>query len=107
MCCSDPLAAVEALKQGGKTAVLVGTPGRLMDMLQRCSFLDTKPLEVTTGLSGSCKTQWCWGASKAAPVPKAPAAASCERCVWADHGNMHILKISSTKNELSKPQCCT
>ena len=43
--CSDPSADVAALRsQGGH--LLIGTPGRLDDVLQRCSFLDLKTVEV-------------------------------------------------------------
>ena len=79
VCCSDPLADVEALKRDGKTAVLVGTPGRLMDMLQRCSFLDTKPLEVTT--VRELPDAVVLGCKHGCPAPKAPVAASCEPSV--------------------------
>jgi ATP-dependent RNA helicase DDX55/SPB4 len=42
---TDPSADVAALKsQGGH--LLIGTPGRLDDVVQRCSFLDMKTVEV-------------------------------------------------------------
>ena len=46
MACSDPLADMAALQQGHSAAILLGTPGRLMDMLQRSELLDMRALEV-------------------------------------------------------------
>ena len=43
--CRDPLADVTALQES-RASILVGTPGRLFDVLQRCAFLDLKHLEV-------------------------------------------------------------
>ena len=42
---TDPAADVAALREGG-AHVLVGTPGRLDDVLQRCAFLDLKTGEL-------------------------------------------------------------
>ena len=45
-CHRDPAADVSQLKQG-QCHLLVGTPGRLDDVLQRCAgFLDLKTVEV-------------------------------------------------------------
>ncbi|KAK9791145.1 hypothetical protein WJX73_001123 [Symbiochloris irregularis] len=41
----DPLADVTTLQES-RASVLVGTPGRLFDVLERCEFLDFKHLEL-------------------------------------------------------------
>ena len=41
----DPTADVATLQAGG-AGILVGTPGRLGDILQRCPFLDLRLMEV-------------------------------------------------------------
>lgn len=41
LCCRDPSADVAAFKDGGGH-VLVGTPGRLDDVMQRCTFMDLR-----------------------------------------------------------------
>lgn len=45
MHCRDPSTDVESLRSRGAN-FLVGTPGRLDDILQRCSFLDLKTTEI-------------------------------------------------------------
>eukprot|EP00232_Nephroselmis_pyriformis_P015035 CAMPEP_0182880448 /NCGR_PEP_ID=MMETSP0034_2-20130328/16572_1 /TAXON_ID=156128 /ORGANISM="Nephroselmis pyriformis, Strain CCMP717" /LENGTH=204 /DNA_ID=CAMNT_0025013431 /DNA_START=94 /DNA_END=705 /DNA_ORIENTATION=- len=42
---SDPSADVARIKDSG-AHVMIGTPGRLDDIMKRCSFLDTKALEI-------------------------------------------------------------
>ena len=44
--CRDPAVDVAALKGNGGN-VLIGTPGRLDDVMKRCPFLEFKSLEVT------------------------------------------------------------
>ena len=63
--CSDPLADQAALQEGNNAAILVGTPGRLMDMLRRCDFLDTRLLEVgpRSAAGQCCRLLCCWANS--------------------------------------------
>lgn len=50
--CSDPAEDVARFKAGGGQ-VLIGTPGRLADLMRRCPSLDARRLEV------SCLCTWC------------------------------------------------
>jgi superfamily II DNA/RNA helicase len=50
----DPAVDVAALKENGGN-VLIGTPGRLDDVMKRCPFLEFKSLEVRKSRTG-----WCW-----------------------------------------------
>jgi len=43
--CSDPAVDVSHFKDHG-AHILVGTPGRIDDMMKRCTFMDFKRLEV-------------------------------------------------------------
>ena len=46
--CSDPAVDVAHFKEHG-AHVLVGTPGRIDDIMKRCATMDFKRLEVSVG----------------------------------------------------------
>lgn len=52
--CSDPAADVAAFKETG-AQVLVGTPGRILDVMKRCTAMDLRRLEVR-----ECVVHWLW-----------------------------------------------